>query len=248
MLRAATLIGIDDTDMPEEGGTGHVAREIARRLSADLQIVGVSRHQLLVDPRVPCTRRNSCKVVHVVDAIDDLAATAQAVGEMVLPLCVAGSDPGVCVGRAETCDHPFGRRVQAEIVTQDDARRAAREAGAVLVGLGGTRDGIIGAMAGVALAAGGNDGRFVLYGACRDARGRLSVAQLLALGIDGVVTRDGALVADGPVLVPERGLRPQIRGGRALVVVEAAEGGGWVVPEGGHHHGAGTGGGGRWSR
>lgn len=245
MRRSQTFIGIDDTDMPDEGGTGRVAREVAKRIARDHPVIGVSRHQLLVDPRVPCTRRNSCKVVHVAETLEDLEEVASAVAQMVLPQCIPGSDPGVCVAHRPRATHPFGRRVQTEIVTQEDARAAARDVEAVLLGLGGTRDGIIGAMAGVLLAAGGNDGRFVEFGACREVRGAQTVAQLLALGFDAVEERDGTPVENGTVHVPERGVRPELRRGGAVVVVDRAADGSWTVPSGGEHHGAGTGGG-RW--
>ena len=53
------LIGMDDTDNLESRGTGHMARQVAVTLEADHVILGVIRHQLLVDPRVPYTKRNS---------------------------------------------------------------------------------------------------------------------------------------------------------------------------------------------
>ena len=57
------LIGLDDTDVLDSRGTGHLAREIAGRLKADYDLLGVTRHQLLVDPRVPCTKNNSCSAI-----------------------------------------------------------------------------------------------------------------------------------------------------------------------------------------
>jgi hypothetical protein len=49
------FIGLDDTDNLESRGTGYLARRIAAVLAADYALLGVTRHQLLVDPRVPCT-------------------------------------------------------------------------------------------------------------------------------------------------------------------------------------------------
>ena len=148
-------VGIDDTDDAEFGGTGRVAREIASRLAGDLAIRGVTRHQLLVDPRVPCTRGNSCKVIHVRGGLADdpvaLAALADRVEPMLLPLCRPSSDPGLCVATDRVAGHAFGRDVQTRLVTQGEALSAARSLGAVLRGLGGTRDGIIGALAGAIL-------------------------------------------------------------------------------------------------
>jgi hypothetical protein len=45
------FIGLDDTDTLESRGTGQLARQIAAVLAADYPVLGVTRHQLLVDPR-----------------------------------------------------------------------------------------------------------------------------------------------------------------------------------------------------
>jgi len=57
------FIGLDDTDTLESRGTGRLARRIAAALAADYSVLGVTRHQLLVDPRVPCTRNNSSAAI-----------------------------------------------------------------------------------------------------------------------------------------------------------------------------------------
>jgi hypothetical protein len=57
------FIGLDDTDNLESRGTGWLARDIAAELSADYPVVGVTRHQLLVDPRVPYTSHNSSAAI-----------------------------------------------------------------------------------------------------------------------------------------------------------------------------------------
>ena len=57
------FIGLDDTDNKESRGTGHLARVIAENLAEQYEVVGVTRHQLLFDPRVPYTAKNSCAAV-----------------------------------------------------------------------------------------------------------------------------------------------------------------------------------------
>ena len=57
------FIGLDDTDTLESRGTGHLARQIAAALAADYAVLGVVRHQLLRDPRVPCTKNNSSAAI-----------------------------------------------------------------------------------------------------------------------------------------------------------------------------------------
>ena len=58
-------IGMDDTDNLESRGTGHLARTIAQELAAEYQLLGVTRHQLLVDERVPYTSHNSSAVIEL---------------------------------------------------------------------------------------------------------------------------------------------------------------------------------------
>jgi hypothetical protein len=55
------LIGIDDTDNLESRGTGYCVRQLANWLSEKNLVVplGITRHQLLVDPRIPYTSHNS---------------------------------------------------------------------------------------------------------------------------------------------------------------------------------------------
>jgi tRNA(Ile2) C34 agmatinyltransferase TiaS len=218
------LIGLDDTDTIESRGTGHLARQIAAALSADYHLLGVTRHQLLVDPRVPCTRNNSCAAI----ALDgDRGLDAAAILERVRALMLAdyqpGSDPGLCV--AHDVPAPvteFGRRAQRQLVIQEEARALAAAHDIPLVGLGGDQDGVIGALAAVGLAATGEDGRYVLVGRSRELSGLQPVSALLAAGIAAVRTIEGEPVADG--LVRTDKLRPARRGGRAVAVVEWASG------------------------
>ena len=55
------LIGVDDTDNLESRGTGHRVRQLANCLAQQelAQPLGITRHQLLVDPRIPYTSHNS---------------------------------------------------------------------------------------------------------------------------------------------------------------------------------------------
>ena len=221
------LIGMDDTDNLESRGTGHLARAIASALAADYALLGVTRHQLLVDPRVPCTRNNSCAAIALdVDGDVDLASVVERVRAMMLDDFQAGSDPGLCVARdVPPAVTEFGRRAQRELVRQADARALASAHGIGLVGLGGDEDGVIGALAAVGLAASGEDGRYVQVGRSRELTGLQPVAALLAAGVEAVQTPDGRPVTEG--LVQTDKLRPARRGSRPIAVVEWA-GGHWL--------------------
>jgi tRNA(Ile2) C34 agmatinyltransferase TiaS len=213
-------IGLDDTDTQESRGTGHLARHIAADLGRDLPVLGVTRHQLLQDPRVPSTSKNSCAAILLdADGTIDTNRLLKRVRELMLANYQPGSDPGLCVARdvpATLID--FGRRVQTQLVDQDQARQLAATHATLLEGLGGTNDGIIGALAAVGLAASGDDGRYVLVGRSRELRGLQPVSALLAAGIAAVQTPNGQPVVNG--LVQTDRLRPARRGGQAIAIVE----------------------------
>jgi hypothetical protein len=57
-------IGLDDTDNKTSRGTGRLARAIAESLAERYAVRGITRHQLLVDPRVPYTSHNSSATLH----------------------------------------------------------------------------------------------------------------------------------------------------------------------------------------
>jgi tRNA(Ile2) C34 agmatinyltransferase TiaS len=219
-------IGLDDTDNLESRGTGHLAREIAAALAVDYPMLGVTRHQLLVDPRVPCTKNNSCAAI-ALEANGDIdpSTLLEQVRQWMLDDLQPGSDPGLCVAHSvPAAIAAFGHRVQRQLVTQAEARALANAHGIPLVGLGGDEGGVIGALAAVGLAAGGDDGRYVLVGRSRELTGLQPIAALLEAGITAVQTLDGQPVLDG--LVQTDKLRPARRGGRPIAVVQW-DGGTW---------------------
>ena len=214
-------IGIDDTDNLESRGTGWLARGIAQDLAIDYAVTGVTRHQLLVDERIPYTSHNSSAAISLDEPEStDLAALFERVQVLMLAGFVHGSDPGVCVatGTAAQALYPFGRRAQSEVLMQAEARRLAQDHTVLLAGLGGSQDGVIGALAAVGLAACGEDGRYLSVGRTRELSGLLDVSDVLAAGIRAVLTQEGTPVDDGLVLAEK--LRPARRNGQPVLYVE----------------------------
>jgi len=215
-------IGMDDTDNHESRGTGRLARGIAAELRSDFQEIEVTRHQLLVDPRIPYTSHNSSAAIRLyTQAPVDLQALFERVQAWMLADFIPGSDPGLCLATGEDAQAltTFGRRAQQQVITQAEAYALAQAQRVILAGLGGDRSGVIGALAAVGLASCGEDGRYLLVGRSRDLEsGLLEVDEILAAGIDRVVTLEGAPVEKGVVLVDR--LRPSRRGGRPVLYVE----------------------------
>ena len=106
---------------------------------------------------------------------------------------------------------------------QQIAREVAVRTHLHLEGLGGTEDGVIGALAAVGLLAGGDDGRVIHLGDAAtdlyDISGWQSVEFVRSLGVAEVRELEtGRVVTTGMVDVGKR-LRPNLRAGRAVVFV-----------------------------
>ncbi|HET9983974.1 MAG TPA: hypothetical protein VFQ38_10320 [Longimicrobiales bacterium] len=222
------LVGIDDTDTPESAGTNQLARRLVASLPPGFEALLVLRHQLLFDPRVPYTSKNGSASILLREepgaAVD---ALLDALRREMRAWYVPGSDPGLCVATEAPANVvAFGRRCQRELVGQAEARALAADAGIHLEGLGGTEDGVIGALAAVGLLASADDGRVVHRPGWSwpDAfAGPRPVAEVRARGVDAVLEhRSGAEVAGGSVDVGKH-LRPAYRGGRVVLFVEAAQ-------------------------
>lgn len=218
------FIGLDDTDILDSPGTGRLARDIADILAERWPLLGITRHQLLNDPRVPMTARNSANVIHL--AVNETNLSLPQIADEVATLMLArfqpGSDPGLCV--ALDLPQPaieFGYRTKATLVTKEEARHLAQAHQLILRELGGTGGGIIGALAAVALASTGEDGRFIAVGQIRELRGVQPVEAVIAAGISGVRTPAGQVVSSGFIETGDK-IRPTLIGGQAVLLVEAA--------------------------
>jgi tRNA(Ile2) C34 agmatinyltransferase TiaS len=218
-------IGLDDTDVPGTPGTGHLARELAEWLRDRFEVIGVTRHQLLKDDRVPMTSKNSSAAIHLeADHHLDLETVALEVAERVRGFCAPGSDPGVCLAQGvPEAVMAFGWRAKVALVTQVEARSVASEAGLILRGLGGDGGGVIGALAAVGLSSSENDGRFIDCNQMREMSGLQEVRVLLEAGVVRVQTDDGKPVAEG-LVDTGNGLRPSLVGGRPVLWVEWQDG------------------------
>ncbi len=223
-------VGIDDTDIAGSPGTNQLARAIVKRLGATAKGAVICRHQLFLDPRVPYTSKNgSASIVLRHATSTELAILIDQVRDVMRAWFIEGSDPGLCVTSVvPDAIHTFGRRCQHEIIDEKDARALAARLGVHLEGLGGTEQGVIGALAAVGLAATGEDGRVVQLDTWPypdELSGPQEAAAIHARGVDEIRQIDsGALVTAGVVDIGKH-LRPNIRGGRIVLFVAPAEAG-----------------------
>ena len=218
-------VGIDDTDVEGSRGTNQLARALVAALAADCRCVRIVRHQLLDDPRIPCTTRNgSASIALEPLGPVDLTLLAMSCRDFMLADFIDGSDPGLCV----TCSVPpaitdFGLRCQSELVAQAEAHDVARRHGVELEGLGGTGGGVIGALAAVGLAATGHDGRVVQLAQWPDdLSGVQPIRELHERGVAVCCRSSGEWINHGLVDVGKR-LRPNRRCGQDVLFVEAMD-------------------------
>lgn len=223
------VIGIDDTDIIGSPGTNQLARLILKGIGDKAKDAVICRHQLFFDPRVPYTSKNGSASIQLPHAVlSDIPTLIDTVREIMRGWYVEGSDPGLCVAAQATEEmKAFAMRCKTEVVSQQEARWIADHSGCHLEGLGGTEQGIIGALAAVGLIADGEDGRIVhlsWWPYPEDGfSGPQSIGAIHARGVDEVrrVGTDELLV-QGYVDVGTH-LRPNRRGGRIVLFVQADE-------------------------
>jgi len=227
-------IGIDDTDRLDTPGTNQLARHLVRELAPDFRGRLILRHQLLEDPRVPCTKKNGCASIEFeltrplpkgeVFIIADLASRLR---DLILDWIPSRSDPGLAIAASIPAPiQKWGQRAKRELLTQGEARDLAAQNGIHLEGLAGTQDGIIGALAAIGLMSTRDDGRVVYLASENDdnldVTGLLSVDTILARGIEAVIDHDTLEpITEGPgsrvVVEVGKKLRPNYRASRIVL-------------------------------
>ena len=221
-------VGIDDTDIVGSPGTNQLARKIVRRLGAVAEGSIICRHQLFFDPRVPYTSGNGSASIQLPRGGDvPREELLDMIRDEMREWFVDGSDPGLALATG-TCQemNAFAQRARSEVVNQAEARAVAERAQCHLEGLGGTNQGIIGALSAVALIAGGDDGRVVHVDTWPwpdEFVGLQNVQGIRERGIAEIRTESGTAFT-GDVVDVGKHLRPNWRGGRMVLFVEPSPG------------------------
>ncbi len=222
------VVGLDDTDIADSPGTNQIARAIVAHLGPGATGAVIVRHQLLFDRRVPYTSKNGSASILLPAASGNAAPITEltsSIRGVMRSRFVTGSDPGLAIAiRVTATVEAFGRRCQREIVTRADAHSVAGANGVHLEGLGGTEDGVIGALAAVGLASTGDDGRVVHLDGWPypdDFGGPQDVAAIKARGIDDIRRIDTNEPVEGGLVDVGKRLRPNRRSHKVVLLVEA---------------------------
>jgi hypothetical protein len=218
------LIGIDDTDNLESRGTGHRVRQLAGWLAENelVEPLGITRHQLLVDPQIPYTSHNSSACLSVeTENPDDVWEAAR---EFLLRESAPGSDAGLTLAEWDSvneCVLSFAKRAKIAVLTMPEAEQTASQSGIRCEGLTGTHGGIIGALSAIGLHRAGNDGRFLWLPGLRELKGKYQVSEICKLGhVDRVCTLSNSEVHSKSIVDVGEWIRPVLRDGKATLYVE----------------------------
>lgn len=230
---------IDDTDSLDSRGTGELAdilaREVEKRNWGSCSTV--TRHQLYVHPDIPYTSHNSsmCFITRLEDwALDSLCDYA---ARFLAEESAEGSDPGLCIATDDRLAKPaplidFGMRAKNSVISMQEAYALAREMGIHLSSHGGTGQGIIGALAGVGLRLGGNDGKMRGSLNLPDENGVIAVADILSHpAVDVVRTMEGVTLKGGERVRLVDKVKTVLIGGKMVLLVlpdpDGNAGAGW---------------------
>jgi len=220
---------IDDTDRPGDRDTSRLALGILAVLAPRYRC-----HSLTTHPHLPGwgsvdgAGGNRSAAMRFVDGPGlELEELVHEIRCLVLEDLLPGSHPGICAGRSfSMAARLLAAESRERIISPDEARAAAEASGLLLEGLAGTGRGVVGALAGAAMAAAGGPGTYLQLGDTPlDHSGLMPPRKLRALGIERFVdVGSGADVAMRPLEV-DRGLRPVMLGGQPVVLVQLSESG-----------------------
>jgi hypothetical protein len=220
---AVVFIGVDDTDNLASEGTGRLARRLAGELAAKgAAFLGLTRHRFLFDARIPYTSHNggACVVVEWDRPVEEL----DFVMDVIRQWSAEGSDPGVCIAAADAISKlvkDWGWAATQRVLEMPEAHRIARAANLRLESLGGTGQGIIGALAAVGLRADGNHGKFSDMPGLRELGEYTTAEELSRLGI--TIEHRGSQPSGTAQYRTLNWVRPKLIGGKAIWQVNWSE-------------------------
>ena len=222
MISEQFVIGIDDTDAADVPGTGTLARALAAQVEREGfgASLGVTRHQLWESDKLTATDGNRCYAL-AIETDRDTLDVEDLVVDFVRARSVRGANPGIALlSRHSDMPHAlaFGRRAQQELMKIEEAERYAAESNVLVRGLGGSRSGMIGALAAAGLRGGGKDGRYSDLRGIRELTGRVTAGEIRSrTALERILNDEGeALDRDDPIDTLDW-IRPRIEEGHPVL-------------------------------
>jgi hypothetical protein len=194
-------VGIDNTSNNESVGTAKFARRVAKKISDKYPVYAVSRHQFYLHPKINYSTYNFGAVIHLncddEKVVDDIFLRIKGIMENEFN---TESNPGLAVAHEKQISPAvinYGKDAKKSILTQERAVDLAINSNIKLEGFGKTKNGVIGAIASIGLAATKNDGRFLQIGNIRTIKEPQLIENFIKAGIEKIFTLDGRRITNG---------------------------------------------------
>ena len=234
MQKFKAYIAIDDTDdIGYLTSTGEICEEIKEHVERYYsRATPITRHQLLLHEDIPYTSHNSsmCFSCHLSES--EFEKIKIFVTDYVMTMSASSSAPGICMGFEKDIINKstlisYGLDAKKKVLTKESAYKMAEEQNLFLTELKNRGDGIIGALAGVALRLSGNDGR--IKGKVILNKKSITIKELLAFGLfDEVREKNGAMANINHSIILKEYLKGVYLQHKAVLLVE--EYGGFYKP------------------
>lgn len=218
-------MGLDDTDNETSRGTGLQARHLGEAIQENslAKLLAVTRHQLLVDPRIDYTSRNSSACLVLDASENDIGDLLEFSRSELSARCAPDSNAGLAIAEASVVDRAvqeLGQKAKHRVLSAEDAQAITQTKGISLEVVLGSGIGVIGALAALGLHKSGDDGRFIWLPELRDLDGSYTVGELSRLlGVE-ITTASGMKLPLGADIDSVDWMRPILQEGRAILLAE----------------------------
>lgn len=186
-MREEIYVCIDDTDeIGYPKSTGMLAQNIVKFIDENFAPCSfISRHQLLLDERINYTSHNNSMCFSTVLSPFERDEVVKFIQEFLLAKSAPSAEPGTAVAfKGDITDISglinFGYRAKSEYLDKSEAYSQAKRQNVYLKGLKNGGRGVIGALAGLGLRLGGNDGK--VRGCIKMTQDEMRAAEFLNLG------------------------------------------------------------------
>lgn len=226
-----TYICIDDTDeIGYEKSTGMISEEIQEYIASKYAKCSlITRHQLFIHEDIPYTSHNSSMCFTVNLSFEQKQDVINFVITHIEKYSAPTSQPGICIGFEKDIKDikkliNFGFDAKTKVLSKDDAYAMAKEINFHLSEHKNGGQGVIGAVAGVALRLFGSDGR--VKGNIKLQKDSISVKELLEdESIDEVQFEDGSQASEDIVVFLGDKLKRVMLKHKSVVLIQKSENG-----------------------
>lgn len=227
MIRKKTYISIDDTDeIGYHTSTGEICEAIREHIMKQYSVLAapITRHQLYLHEDIPYTSHNSSMCFTTYLNEKEREEVTKFTLEHVENISAPTSDPGVCIAfeheiRDLDALIAYGFDAKEKVLTKESAYTMAEKHNLFLRELKNTGQGVIGAVAGIALRAHGSDGR--IKGRFRLDTLTIDVQTLLNNDfIDEIRLSNGVLISENALILTEEELKIVYLNHKCVLLVE----------------------------